>query len=164
MMRVCSTQNSNHQNNMSITVKELKVELTNKKLSTKGNKAELVARLKAGNVTVAKKKAKAKKEKPVSEFVREVRQGCEVLTTGKHAKAFEGVLQFKPFKQGNSFVVRLPKQKEVIDALPHDADANRALKLLNYLRDSIKSMCGDASATWVLHASGSFGLYSTFNR
>jgi len=144
-----------------MTCKQLKAKLVELKLPTNGDKAALTARLSGAT---AKPKAKAKgKAKPVSRLVGEIREAASVLT-GEFGRELKDVMEFTPFKVGNSFVLRLPRHKEAIDRLPHNDGAKTALGLLSWLGDAVKEITGDNKQCWVLHETGSFGLYSKFNR
>jgi len=147
---------------MKMTVKQLQEKLASLKLPVKGNKAELTARLKDAT-SVAKAKPEAKKDKPVSLLVREIRQASEAVV-GAYGDKLAGVMEFTPFKAGNSFVLRLPRHKDAIKRLPHNADAKEALGILSWLGDAVNTITGDNKQTWVLHQTGSFGLYSSFTR
>lgn len=138
-----------------MTVKQLKVKLAELKLSVKGNKAALTARLKSA--TVKPSKAKAKKK---SHLVQQIRDAVSSLTLA-FGKELEEVMTFKPYSNNDSsFVLRLPRQKEAIKRLPHNPEAKTALDMLSWLGNAVSEAFGDNKQTWCIHASGKACVHS----
>lgn len=88
--------------------------------------------------------------KPASQTVAEIHAACTALA-----------IEVKPFGSG-SFVLRLPAWAEFKARLPQDGTAKAEAKLFHSLRDALTGLTGDAKATWVLHRTGSFAVYSKF--
>jgi len=140
-----------------MTCKQLKAKLVELKLSTKGDKSALTARLKSATV-----KPKAKKEKPISHTVTQIRQSCSALTLA-FGKELEDVMTFKPYSNNDtSFVLRLPRQKEAIKRLPRNPEAKEALDMLSWLGNAVSEAFGDNKQTWCIHATGAACVHSTF--
>jgi hypothetical protein len=109
------------------------------------------SRPKARNVIkpAAKPAPKAKVVKAPSQTVAEIVAACTALK-----------IETKNFGSG-SFVLRLPAWAEFKTRLPKTG-AVAEVKLFHTLRDAIKDLTGDAAATWVMHKTGSFAVYSKF--
>lgn len=91
--------------------------------------------------------AKTKAPKLVSLQAAQIVQACILLG-----------LETKPFGSG-SYVIRMPSVKAYIAQQP-EAGATESISLFVRTFKALESLTGDAKATWVIHPSGSFALYS----